>query len=91
MSRRVRTLSGILRLSPRRSVLTLKVGIEQQRLAIPGDKIFAGSVRPLGEEQLHPGATRRRVQCGHSTTTCCHSGYLCFGGQLPIHRRKVDA
>ena len=90
-SPRVRTLSGILRLSPRRSVLTLKVRIEQHRLAASGDKVFAGSVRPLGEEQLHPAATRRRIQHSHSTTTCRHSGYLRFGGQLPIHSRKVDA
>jgi len=88
---RVRTLSGILRLSPRRSVLTLKVRIKQQRLAISGDKTFAGSVRPLGEEQLHPAATRGRVQYSHSTAACCHSGYLRVGGELPIHGREVDA
>ena len=101
------TLSGILRLSPRRSVMTLKVSqppsfptpsptrlLRLHAAFICTDLThtpLSGPFRPPSKEQSHPSPFRSRIQRRHSTPTCGNPGHLRAGGQLSVYGGEVDA
>ena len=94
------TLSGVLRLSPRRSVMTLKVSLFPYfpRLYPPSPErthahtpLPLGPLRPPSEEQSHPSALRPWLQRRHPTSACRDFGHLRVGGQLSVYGGEVDA
>lgn len=85
------TLSGILRLSPRRSVVTLKVW-STFTVVFQFYRFFGlGSIRQIGEKGSAPSSWIAGLQRCYPPATCCYHWYMCPHRQFPVYHREMDA
>jgi hypothetical protein len=88
-----RTLSGVLRLSPRRSQLTLKVQLELP-MSLSGRSLTSPPTGPLCQTFTPfapPQPAVTHLQRRYSPAPRRNPWYLLPDRQLPVHSRTLDA